>query len=126
MANVRLPDNVHHLNDTYRKDRHGDPAEKPTWSEDPPEMPEVIEADELARAEWERALRDAPDGVITKTNRTVLTQFALMTAKMLRDPGSFSASDHTQLRLTQQELGFTPLSRGKIAGKPKAKDDDFE
>lgn len=118
---------MHKLNGTYRKGRHGDPAEKPEWDEAPPSVPPAVAANPLALEEWERALRDAPQGVITKTNRAVLAQFALMAARLFEDPDGFNASDHTQLRLVQQELGFTPLSRGKIMGKPKdSKGDDFE
>lgn len=127
MANVRLPDNVHKLKGTYRKHRHGDPGEKPEWDEGPPNIPPAVAENPLALEEWQRALRDAPPGVINKTNRAVLAQFALMAARFYADPDSFNASDHTQLRLIQQELGFTPLSRGKIIGKPTDdKGDDFE
>ena len=121
MANHRKPDNVLQLAGTYRPDRHGDPDTKPEWSEEAPEMPDYL--DDLARAEWERVMRDTPAGVLTKTDGIVLAQFCLMVSKMIQsctDPDVvFCAADHTQLRLIQQELGFTPSSRGKIGGAPK-------
>ena len=125
MANPRKPDNVHRLNGTYQPHRHGDPDTKPEWSEEAPEMPDYL--DDLGRAEWERVMRDVPAGVLTKTDSIVLAQFCMMVSKMIQsctDPSVvFCAADHTQLRLIQQELGFTPSSRGKIGGAPKKQDE---
>ena len=124
MANARKPDNVHKLNGTYNETRHGNPDDKPQWSTDLPEMPDYL--DETAQAEWVRTMEDAPAGVLTKTDRTILAQYCLMVSKMIQsldDPDiSFRAADHTQLRMMQQELGFTPSARGKIGGKPKTDD----
>jgi len=132
MANPRKPDNVHRLNGTYKPDRHGDPDTKPEWSEEAPEMPDYL--DDLGRAEWERVMRDTPAGVLTKTDVTILTQYCLLVSRLIAwakfriecsediEMGkllAFTAADHTQLRLIQQELGFTPSSRGKIGGAPK-------
>ena len=64
-------------------------------------------------------MRDAPGGVITKTDRIILTQYCMMVSRLLREGDDFTAADHTQLRMIQQELGFTPISRGKIGGAPK-------
>lgn len=117
MANSRQPDNVLKMRGTYRKDRHGDPDTKPEWSEEEPEMPDFL--DEYARAEWERVLADAPVGVITKTDRMVLAQYCMLCSKFASQKHEFNSTDHTQLKLIAQQLGFTPSTRGKIGGAPK-------
>lgn len=117
MANSQKPDNVHRLNSTYRNDRHGDPESKPEWSEDHPVMPDWL--DEYAQKEWAQVLEDAPAGVITKTDRMVLAQYCMLCSKFATQLHEFTSTDHTQLKLIEQQLGFTPGSRGKIGGTPK-------
>lgn len=127
MANMRLPDNVHRLNGTYQPCRHGDDAEKPDWDESLPEMPQAVAERPEAAKVWEWAIGAAPRGVITKTDQGLLAQYALLAATLYASPETFSASDHTQFRLIQQELGFTPASRGKITGpKQGEKESGFE
>ena len=121
MAQNRKPDNVLQLAGTYRADRHGAPDSKPEWSTDAPEAPGYL--DEYAREEWAQVMQDAPDGVLTKTDRVILAQYCMMVSRFAREGDDFTAADHTQLRLIQQELGFTPISRGKIGGAPKKQDD---
>ena len=125
MAQSRKPDNVHRLNGTYRADKHGDPDTKPDWSTDVPVMPDYL--DEYAQEEWNRVMEDAPEGVLTKTDMIILAQYCVMVSAMVQSclgDSVFLAADHTQLRLIQQELGFTPISRGKIGGTAKKPDED--
>ena len=125
MAQNRKPDNVHVLNGTYRADKHGETGTKPDWSTDAPEMPDYL--DEYAQREWVQTMEDAPSGVLLKTDKIILAQYCIMVSDMIKScegGDRFTAADHTQLRLIQQELGFTPISRGKIGGKPKENDKD--
>lgn len=121
MAQSQKPDNVHLLNGTYRADRHGDIDSKPEWSEDLPEMPEYL--DKRARKEWRSILLNAPVGVIIKTDNTILAQFCMLVSKLAKQKHEFNSTDHTQLKLIGQQLGFTPGSRGKIGGAPKKNND---
>jgi len=126
MPNCRKPDNVHQLAGTYDVSRHGKPEDKPDWSMDLPIMPDYL--NEYAQQEWKRTMQDAPGGVLTKTDTTILAQYCIMVSAMVsaQDPDNgkvFLAADHTQLRMIQQELGFTPISRGKIGGAPKNNND---
>lgn len=123
MANSQKPDNVLKLAGTYRKDRHGDPDAKPAWSDDAPEMPEFLDDDDYAQKEWLRVLRDAPPGVITKTDCMVFAQYCMLCSKLAEQKHKFTSADHTQLKLIQQQLGFTPATRGKIVGRPINPDD---
>ena len=122
MANARKPDNVHKLNGTYQKHRHGDPDTKPDWNQDLPDMPGCL--CETAQAEWQRIIDIAPIGVLTHTDRTLLTQYCALWAELERAPSEFQSGQHSQLKLIQQELGFTPISRGKIGGTSKKIDKD--
>jgi len=117
MANARKPDNVHKLNGTYQKHRHGDPGSKPEWDEGSPEIPKCLKGE--ARKEWKRIVKIVPEGVLTITDKTILTQYCALWAELAADPANFETGQHTQLRLILQELGFTPISRSKIGGKPK-------
>ncbi len=113
----RKPDNIHKLNGTFQPCRHGDPDTKPEWNESFPRMPKCIDDD--AKAEWKYIKSVVPDGVITMTDKTALAQYCVLWSEFKSDPVGFPSSKHAQLKLVQQELGFTPSSRGKIGGTPK-------
>jgi len=117
MPQHRKPDNVLQLEGTYRKDRHGDPATKPEWNESFPDMPDCLDSD--AQIEWARLAAIVPAGVITQTDRSAFSQYCALWSEFVKDPNKFPSSKHSQLKLVQQELGFTPISRGKIGGAPK-------
>jgi len=119
MANNRKPDNVHRLNGTYAVTRHGNPDDKPDWSTDFPDMPDCVASNEGAKKEWNRILAEAPSGVITRTDLPLLALHCVTWAAFDKDPDSFLAADKTQMRLTEKELGFTPVSRGSIGGAKK-------
>lgn len=117
MANPRKPDNLHVLEGTYQKHRHGDLGEKPKWNSDFPDLPDCLDAD--AQEEWMRLAAIVPAGVITQTDRSAFAQYCALWSEFKKDPNGFPSSKHSQLKLVQQELGFTPISRSKIGGKPK-------
>lgn len=120
MANARKPDNVHKLNGTYQKHRHGDPDTKPDWNEGFPDTPTWL--DKRAKAEWNRMKKVIPAGVVTHTDLVAFAQYCVLASELENDPSGFPSGKHSQLKLIQQELGFTPISRGKIGGSPR-KDD---
>ena len=119
MANKRIPDNVHKLKGTYQPCRHGDPETKPDWDESFPDIPDCVAEIPEAAAEWLRVSNFVPAGVITQTDRTAFSQYCVLWSEFVKDPEGFPSSKHAQLKLVQQELGFTPISRGKIGGAPK-------
>jgi len=124
MANQRLPDNVHKMQGTYQKCRHGEPDEKLDVSVVMPGKPDYL--DDLAAGEWDRVTAVLEKkGLLTELDRTILAQYCALYGKFAADPIGFTASDHTQLRLQEQELGFTPSSRGKITVAKEDKGDDF-
>lgn len=124
MANARKPDNVHKLNGTYQKHRHGDPDAKPDWSEEFPDMPSCVAGDVGAKKEWNRIKAKSPAGVITTTDMALFSQYCLLWSQMNTEGSGFSSAKHSQLRLIEADLGFTPTSRGKIGGSPKKQNDD--
>jgi phage terminase small subunit len=78
-------------------------------------MPAVIGKDPDAKLEWQRVTKAlAKMGVLTVLDRAILTQYCLLWSRLCRDPDGFDAALYAQLRMAEQELGFTPPSRGKI------------
>ena len=126
MPNPRLTDNVHNLKGTYQPCRHGDPDDKPVWESSLPDCPKCL--DRAAKKEWKRIASIVPDGVVTLTDRGVLAQYCALWSVFEKDTSKFSSSNHTQLRMLQQELGFTPIARCKILtdGKKVPDKDAFE
>lgn len=113
MANKRLPDNVHKLRGTLRKDRHGDPSSKPKLKNQIPRMPTWLNAN--GKAEWKRITKEMKKmGIITNADRTVLAQYCQLYSELVADREEFTAAKHTQLRYCQIELGLTPSARSKI------------
>lgn len=124
MANKRLPDNVHKLKNTLRKDRHGDPETKVKIDTKLPEPPGWIKKD--ARKEWCRICKVMEKvNVLTEADVSTLAQYCTLYAELLDQKEEFTAAKHTQLRLCAVELGFTPVSRSKITvGKVTGNDFD--
>lgn len=121
MGTMRKPDNVLKLSGSYRADRHGDPAEKLDVEPEIPQMPDYLCG--RAADEWQRVTK-ALHGkkLLTVIDLAILAQYCVLYAKFAEKTKDLSAADHAQLRIVQQELGFTPSSRGKIVidnGKKK-------
>lgn len=113
MANKRKPDNVHQLQGTHRKDRHGDLDTKIQLDSKLPKPPTWLP--QFAKKEWQRVCNIMKAvGVITEADASVLTQYCLLYSEMKKVKEEFQAAKHTQLRLCAAELGLTPVSRSKI------------
>ena len=113
MGNMRKPDNVLKLSGSYRKDRHGEVGDKLNVTPDMPDKPGFLS--DVAGAEWDRVTAVLEKkGLLTELDRTILAQYCALYGKFAADPEGFQATDHTQLRMQEQELGFTPSARGKI------------
>lgn len=120
---AQKPDNVHLLQGTYRKDRHGDPKTKVPLKPSMPSPPDVVKNDPAALAEWKRITKILGGlGVLKQTDRTLLAQYCVLTSTFERQGAEFPATWHSQLRMVQKELGFTPGSFGKLS--VAAEDDD--
>lgn len=121
MPQKQKPDNIHLLQGTYRKDRHGEPDKKPRVRSEIPDAPEFL-TDE-ARKEWDYTVEKLEKaGLLTGADKVILSQFCMLAAEFARDGYDFNAAKHTQLRMCQIELGMTPSARSKIT----VKDDDGE
>ena len=122
MANKRIPDNVHLLQGTHRKDRHGTPDKKAKLKTKLPVMPKWLPA--RAKTEWKRITKVlAKSGLLTEADQAVLAQYCLLYGELAEWKEDFPAAKHTQLRLCQVELGLTPSARSKIT---VVKDDEEE
>ena len=92
MPTARKPDKVHLLKGTYQKHRHGDLATKPKWDVSLPDMPDCL-CDE-AEVEWNRIINLVPAGVLTQTDRALLTQYCTLWAELASDPTGFPSGKH--------------------------------
>jgi phage terminase small subunit len=113
MAQHRKPDNVLKLEGTYRADRHGDPATKLDVETEAPLMPDFLKG--AGKKEWDRVAGLLKNkNLLTGLDRSILAQYCALWHEFASDHLAFTAAAHTQLRMLEQELGFTPSSRGKI------------
>lgn len=118
---IQTPDNVHKLRGTYRKDRHGDPAEKVEVPVSRPDPPDVVAKDEEATKEWGRICDEMETwGILAETDRALLAQYCLLWSEFCERGKDFPAHRHTQFRMVQQQLGITTITRCKLR-KPKGK-----
>ncbi len=125
MANKRKPDNVHQLQGTLRKDRHGDPNTKVTINSKIPAAPGWLTA--KAKTEWKRIVNVMQHvNVLTAADLSTLAQYCILYAELTKWKEDFPAAKHTQLRMCAAELGLTPSARSKITvvkTKPEGFDD---
>ena len=117
MANKAKPINIHKLNGTFRKDRHGNPGET-LEDADIPDLPEApIWLTGVARAEWDRLVGImAKSKVFRATDLGVLAgycqQFSIIATAP--DPSEVKAAVWSSLRMYALELGLTPVARSKL------------
>ena len=121
MANVQLPDNVHKLRGTYREDRHGDPSQKVELPVESPPIPKIVEDNEEALAEW-HYITDvmAEMGILSRADKAMLAMYCLLYADLAERGNLMGSEKFTQLRMIQQQLGITTVTRCKLS-KPKGK-----
>ena len=124
MAQMRKPDNIHHLQGTYQRSVHGKASEKLKVDSEIPRMPSELVG--KARTEWRRVTKILRGkGLLTLLDRTILFQYCALYGVFANAPAEFNAPEHTQLRMLEQELGFTPSSRGKIVIE-QTDDDEYK
>ncbi len=124
MANTRKADNVHLLEGTFRKDRHGDPKKKPKLKLKLPAMPSWISTD--AKKEWKRICKVLENaGILTEADRSTLIQYCILYADLKELQEKFTPPKHAQLRICCCELGLTPSARSKITVDNDDEGDDF-
>ncbi len=123
MANRQKPDNVHLLQGTYKKSRHGDQKKKPQIKKTNVVKPEWLKGKALE--EWNSITAILKETkLLTSVDKAILAQYCELFGQLSEDPKGFSMAAHTQLRMCQQELGFTPAARSKIILQDKDDDDD--
>ena len=126
MANKPKPINIHLLEGTQRKCRHGSPKDKPVIKE----KISFTAPDWMTKngaEEWTRITKIMDNtGVLTNADYSTLCQYCIMFGELKSKKGKFPATHHTQLRMCAVELGLTPSARTRI-NVPNAnkKEDEF-
>jgi len=117
MPNIRKPTNIHKLEGTYRKDRHGDLDQELVIIEGVGGPPSHL--DEHAVREWHRIVRLMGDSeVLRATDRTVLTIYCGLCSEQIRFGDQFSNARIAAMRGCMNDLGLTPVARAKVRATP--------
>ena len=126
MAGRRLPNNVHDLQGTKQKCRHGESSD-PLLEAKYPAPPAVIKANEAALKKWNEVKKIMePAEIYTAADVDALTQYCLMMSDYISDPKEFPATKLAQLRLVRKDLYLDPESRAKVTGKAGTKTNPFD
>jgi phage terminase small subunit len=114
MGGIRQSDNLHQLNGTYRKDRHGDPDRKIEFEEQSHyPAPDFLPA--AAKVEWFRMTNlFRGTGVFTEPDLKLLAGYCTLVAQLEADPMGFSQNGHMQLTRYANILGLGHLNRQKL------------
>ena len=113
MTNLRKPNEVHKMNGTFRKDRHGEPGEQVAITETVSNPPEWLDREGVM--EWMKVV-----GILSKYNMLKVTDEACLAlycslySQLMRLRDTFPANKMVQLRAVMNDLGLTPASRSKI------------
>lgn len=120
MANVRKPAELHKLNGTFRKDRHGDPEQQLNINDPLPEPPDWLCS--IAVREWRRIVDVMADnGVLRATDFAILAIYCSLFAQMVELKGRLHPQVIVQFRAAMNDLGLTPAARSKVCLPKKAK-----
>jgi len=116
MPRPRKPDELHLIQGTYRRDRHGDPATKPKYNgpvEGPPDY-----FDEAQRAAWYELVDNAPEGVLWRSDSPFVELMAVFCAQVRAGtaPSSLERLFHRGLG----QMGMTPAGRATL-GLPSSR-----
>lgn len=122
MPRPRKPNNVHVLQGTYRRDKHG-PKTAPVPQE-APEKPDWLSAQ--AASEWDRVvpLLNAA-GFLAVTDGDVLATYCELYAEFKMCPQAMQTSRVALMRTILHELGMTPGSRDKVSQAQSKSDNPF-
>lgn len=126
MPNIRLPNSIHDLNGTRRKDRHGEAGsslDDMDLGELPPPPHHIHE---IGKIEWRRVVGILePYGLLKATDYGVMIGYAILFVKLnTLDVEDIKAADYAQFRSYCNDLGLTPVSRSKVQVGGQQKTDD--
>ncbi len=104
---------------THDASRHGDkPEAKAKKASTPAPALKVPNAPAWMTAggkrEWRRVCKILT-GIIDERDRGMMAQYCFMYSRLEEEPYSFTATDHAQFRMLQNDLGLSPAGRKKLA-----------
>lgn len=124
MANPRKPDHLHLLRGTFRKDRHGEAGAKPQPKGEIGKPPGRLDA--AQRAAWREIVNQAPEGVLTGSDRLAVELAAVLLAEFRTAPAEFQAARLARLESLLSKFGMNPSDRSRLNIAPPAKRNAFD
>jgi phage terminase small subunit len=111
----RKTDKARLLAGTHRKDRHGDPADRPQLDDGMPEPPATL--GDTARKEWFAVCADLKKaGLLKRAYRAVLIGYCELYGRLYDSPAAFKTAEHTQMRQYINALGLSPQAISGLRG----------
>lgn len=80
--------------------------------------------DNVERRVWQELIETSPDGVLTKSDRTILEIASTLLSDYRKDRASFNTSRVNILQRALASLGMTPIDRGRIVAPQQDLDQD--
>jgi hypothetical protein len=124
MARQRKPPQLHIIEGTHRKDRHGRLPATAAFREPLGGPP----ADWLPKAKmlWHEVANMLPAGVAAKSDRVVFEVLIRLLAKVREKPESLTPAAASQIRACAASFGMSPADRNRVCALPASGDDGIE
>lgn len=119
----RLPDNLHFLRGTHRKDRHGTPQQKLQPTGRAPDRPDHL--DEHGTRLWDGIVQEYEAmGCLSWLDGPALEAYCNLYSRFRRDPDGVPVNLLAQLRIYANEFAGTVSARAKMLVQNPDEDDD--
>jgi len=123
MPNIRKPNEMHKLEGTFRKDRHG--GDEIQIEQEIPAPPNWL--DQEAMIEWVRIVLLMDEYKMLKaTDMVALATYCCLYSCMQRQRDAFPSSKMSQLRGIMNDLGLNPTARSRIKVPTTTKASSFD
>ena len=123
MPNIRKPNNLHKIDGTFRKDRHGEEGDSLDDADLGKLPPPPIFLTPTARDEWVRVTKIlGPAKLLKGTDMGIMVAYCKLYETIASNDPDLPIAAYGQFRMVAGELGLTPAARSKtLLGNNKEK-----